>query len=172
MYWCAVKAKPQKEDFAASQLQHKGFEIFLPKIEVTRKRGSKSLKLLEPLFPGYLFVRLLLEPLVIQQVNWTPGVKYLICAGNTPVPVPEEAITLIRQRLNPQGYIVPGIQAQFPPGTRIAVRFGPFAGLVGIVERPAAKQSRVRVLLKLLQRQIPIELEAVHLERLEPAPGE
>ncbi len=172
MPWFAVNTKPKSEDFAALQLEQKGFEVFLPKIEVPRKRGSKRVNLVQPLFPGYLFVRLPPVLQAVKQVNWTPGVKYLLCAGETPVPVPEEAIALIRQRTGPRGHITPGAQVQFPPGTRVAVRFGPFAGLVGVVERPVPGRSRVRVLLDLLRRQTPIEFDPVDLDRLAGAPGE
>jgi|Deesub1362A_J573_1020465.scaffolds.fasta_scaffold00620_27 transcriptional antiterminator RfaH len=171
MFWFAVHTKPKSEDFAALQLAQKGFEVFLPKIEVTRKRGTKRFALVVPLFPGYLFIRLAPALPAVRQVNWTPGVKYLLCAGETPVPVPEEAIDLIRQRTGPRGHITPGAQAQFPPGTRVAVRFGPFAGLVGVVERPVPGRSRIRVLLDLLQRQTPLELDPVDLDRLAGAPG-
>lgn len=164
--WYAVNTKPKKEDYAAQQLERKGFEVFLPKIEVTHKRGARWFTLLEPLFPGYLFVRVAPSLRSVRQVNWTPGVKYLLCAGETPVPIPDAAITLIRQRVGPRGHISPRPQAEFPPGTRVAVRFGPFAGLVGVVDRPVSGRGRARVLLELLRRQTPIEFDAVDLDRV------
>lgn len=169
--WYAVNTKPKKEDYAAQQLERKGFEVFLPKIEVTRKRGARRFTLLEPLFPGYLFVRVAPSLRTVKQVNRTPGVKYLLCAGETPVPVPDEAIALIRQRIGPRGHISPRPQAEFPPGTRVAVRFGPFAGLVGVVERPVSGRGRVRVLLELLKRQTAVEFDGVDLDRLAWAPA-
>ncbi|ACA60204.1 NusG antitermination factor [Candidatus Desulforudis audaxviator MP104C] len=166
LQWCAVNTKPKKEDFAARQLEAKGLEVFLPRISVTRKRGASKFSLWEPLFPGYLFVKLLPEPVQVQRVNWTPGVRRLLCAGDTPVPVPDEAIALIRQRVGPGGRLTPKPQAEFPAGSRVAVRHGPFAGLLGVVEKPMSGRGRVRVLLELLQRQTAVEIDAVDLDRL------
>ena len=171
MHWCAVNTKPRNEELAAISLQRKGVEVFLPKIRVTRKRGLKRLTLHEPLFPGYLFVQIAPNLKSVHQVNWTPGVRRLLCAGEYPVPVPDEAIELIRQRVGPRGYIIPRLEQKFPPGTTVAVRFGPFAGLVGVVERPVPARGRVRVLLELLNRQTPIEVDAVDLDRVGGAPG-
>jgi transcriptional antiterminator RfaH len=164
--WYAVNTNPQKEDFAARQLEAKGWEVFLPKITVVRKRGASKLSLWEPLFPGYLFVWLVPEPVNVRRVNRTPGVRRLLCAGDTPVPVPDEAVTLIRQRVGPRGHEPPKPQAEFPAGSRVAVRHGPFAGLLGVVEKPVTGRGRVRVLLELIQRQTAVEVDAVDLDRL------
>lgn len=165
--WFAVNTKPKKEDFAAQMLEHKGFEVFLPKIPVSSKRGSKKISLIEPLFTGYLFVYTVPLLEMVGQVNWTPGVRRLLCAGGTPVPVPDAAIDLIRQRLATRNRQSPKPQGEFPVGSQVAIRHGPFAGLLGVVEKPMSGRGRVRVLLELLQRQTAVELDAVDLDRIE-----
>lgn len=166
MRWCVVNTKPKKEDYAARQLEVKGLEVFLPRIEVARKRGSKKYHLLEPLFPGYLFVKIKLVPDSVPKVNWTPGVRRLLCAEDIPLPVPDAAIDLIHRRIGPRGHLSPRPEEDFPAGSSVAVRYGPFAGLVGVVERPTSGRNRVRVLMELLQRETAIEFDAVDLERL------
>lgn len=164
MQWYAVNTNPRKEDFAARQLEAGGLDVFLPKIAAVRKRGASRLSLQEPLFPGYLFVRLLPEPICVRQVNRTPGVRRMLCSGNTPVPVPDEAVNLISLRVGPRGCQAPEPQTAFPAGSPVAVRHGPFAGLLGVVERPMPARSRVRVLLELLQRQTAVEVDAIDLD--------
>jgi hypothetical protein len=83
------------------------------------------------------FIHVALVTRLVNQVNWTPGVRRLLCAGGIPV----------------------------------AVRFGPFAGLAGVVERPVPGRSRVRVLLDLLRRQTPTDCGPADLDRLAGAPG-
>ncbi|MDQ7792483.1 MAG: hypothetical protein RDV00_10255 [Clostridia bacterium] len=54
----------------------------------------------------------------------------------------------------------------------MAVRHGPFGGLLGMVERPMSARGRVRVLLHLLQSVMPVECDAIDLDRLpEPVAG-
>jgi len=166
LHWFAVNTKPRKEDYVTRQLEAKGREVYLPKIVVVRKRGAARLSLSEPLFPGYLFVRLNSEPTAVQAVNWTPGVRRLLCSGGTPVPVPDAAIDLIRQRLAPRGRQTLKPQADFLVGSQVAIRQGPFAGLLGVVEKPISGKGRVRVLLELLQRQITLEIDGIDLDRL------
>lgn len=169
MIWCAVNTKPQKEDYAAKQLALKNIEIFLPKIEVTRKRGGQRQTLPEPLFPGYLFVRVSTSPDVVGKVNWTPGVRRLLCTGETPVPVPDEAINLIQQRLALAGADAPAPGQSLLPGTRVAVRNGPLAGLLGVVDKPASGRGRVKVLLQFLQQETPVICNAIDLDIVKPA---
>lgn len=163
LHWYAVNTNPQKEDFAARLLETEGWEVFLPKVTVVRKQGASRINLREPLFPGYLFVRLLAEPLNVWQVNRTMGVRRLLCAGDTPVPVPGAAIELLRQRLAPRGRQLPRPPAGFLVGSQVAICHGPFAGLLGVVEKPMSGRGRVRVLLELLQRQTVVEVDAIDL---------
>ncbi|MDA8097037.1 MAG: hypothetical protein M0028_05645 [Clostridia bacterium] len=166
MYWCAVNTKPKNENLAARHLEMKGLKVFLPKIEVIRKRGSAKLTLVEPLFPGYLFVRvpLLLES--VSQVNWTPGVRRMLCSGDIPVPVPDSAIKLIQERVGPRDHITLPPENAFPVGTKIAVRHGPFAGLLGVVDKPMSGRGRVRVLLQMLQREMSVECDVIDIDQL------
>lgn len=172
MNWCAVNTKPRNEDLAARQLELKRIKVFLPKIEISRKKGSSRITRIEPLFPGYLFVRIALTAQAVNKVNWTPGVRRLLCAGEIPVPVPDEAIDLIRQRIGPWDHIKPRLEDEFSVGSRVAVRYGPFVGLIGVVERPMSARGRVRVLLQLLHSTMPVECRAVDLDRLpDPEPA-
>jgi Transcription termination factor nusG len=50
-FWGVVRSLPMNERFAASQLELRGFETFLPLIQT--KRAT------QPLFGGYLFCRIL-----------------------------------------------------------------------------------------------------------------
>lgn len=166
MIWCAVNTKPQKEEYAAKQLEMKGLKIFLPRIEVTRKRGTKKMQLLDPLFPGYLFVRLAQAPKYVSQVNWTPGVRRLLCCGETPVPVPDEAINLIQQRLNLRTQATSQVEHEFAPGTQVCIINGPLAGLLGVVDKPMTGKGRVRVLLQFLRQVTPVELDITDLDKV------
>ncbi len=172
MNWCAVNTKPRNEDLAARQLELKRIKVFLPKIEISRKKGSSRITRIEPLFPGYLFVRIALTAQAVNKVNWTPGVRRLLCAGEMPVSVPDMAIDLIKQRIGPRDHLTLKPEEEFPVGSRVAVRHGPFAGLLGVVERPMSARGRVRVLLQLLHSTMPVECRAVDLDRLpDPEPA-
>ena len=161
--WYAVHTKPRQEDRVSWQLatQH-GLRVFLPKLAVAKRRRNRRVSVIETLFPSYLFVHMPLEPGPWHAVKWTPGVKTLVGTGDVPVPVPDGAIDLLVERCA-DGNIV-AWKSVFEAGAQVRIRYGPFAGLVGIFERSTTQAERVRVLLDLLGRQVPVEVDPVDLE--------
>jgi len=56
--WVVVQTKPRQEDTAFANLQQQGYSAYLPRLAVPRRRREQWVTVREPLFPGYLFVRL------------------------------------------------------------------------------------------------------------------
>lgn len=161
MAWYAVHTKPRQEDRVSSRLGEHGLDVFLPKVHVRRRRRGCGMSLIEPLFPGYLFVAVTLTPDVWNAVRWAPGVRAILGCDGVPSPVPDEPIALIKRHLAADGVIRP--KEAFAPGDRVRIKDGPCAGLIGIMERHASRAGRVRVLLSMLHGAT-IELEDVDLE--------
>ncbi len=143
--WYVVQTKVRAEGRVGTRLTSRNIETFLPQIENLRRRRHPRI---EPLFPGYLFVRLILSPATLDAVRWTPGVRRLLGVGDSPVPVDEQVIGTIRSGINSEGYIRPAVP--FAPGDRVRIAEGPMAGLYGILERPASRAYRVRILLEVM----------------------
>jgi transcriptional antiterminator RfaH len=116
----------------------------------------------EPLFPSYLFVRMTLDPHPWYTVKWTPGVKRIVSTGEVPTPVPVEVIGMLRERCGDEGLM--SWHPSMRPGAHVQVVYGPFAGLQGILERPAGRGERVRVLLELMGCRTPVEMDATDIE--------
>jgi transcriptional antiterminator RfaH len=162
--WFAVHTKPRAEDKVVVHLGYRGIPTFLPRLLVRHRHGSRRWEAQEPLFPGYLFARFLPEPYVISGVRWTPGVVKLLGDGERPVPLADEVVTYLQERVGERGYVVPS--PTFSQGTRVRFRSGPFACLEGIIERYAPRSDRVRVLLELLTLRVSVEVDAGHLTRV------
>lgn len=161
--WYAVQTKPRQEEHVRYWLRERtGLTVFLPKIEDLRKRGSKRVTIIEPLFPSYLFVEMRLEPEAWYAVKWTPGVRRIVSTGEVPTPVPIEMIHLLRQRCV-EGEVIPW-GSTLCAGATVQVVHGPFAGLQGILERPASRGERVRVLLQLMGSTARVEMDVTDIE--------
>ncbi|MDR7470924.1 MAG: transcription termination/antitermination NusG family protein [Armatimonadota bacterium] len=163
--WYAVEVKRYCESRVVRHLALRAVPSFLPFIEVTRRNGGRRLSRLEPLFPGYLFVHvppLRSDPRVWHIVRWSPGVRSILGSGGIPVPVPEEVIGAIQERVGELGYIKPGLR--FSPGARVRILNGPLQGLEAIFDRPMSRAGRVRILLELLGQQRAVEVDALDLE--------
>ena len=161
--WFAVQTKPKAEEKAISFLSLKSVPTFLPRLLVRRRHGSRRWQALEPLFPSYLFAKFAPEPRMIDSVRWTPGVRKVLGDEEAPISVPEEVVEFLLARVSQRGFILPG-QA-FAPGMKVRFKGGPLAYLEGIIERPASRAERVRVLLELLNQRVSVEVDINELER-------
>lgn len=164
--WYAVQSKRHNEHRVARFLGQKGVPAFLPLLEVTRWYGPRRIRLLEPLFPGYLFARTLrmqTAPAAWDAVRWAPGVRTILGTDTGPTPVPDEVIMAIQERVRDLGFVRPR-----PPGRgqRVRIRGGPFAGLEAVFDQPLSREGRVRVFLSLLGQERRVELDLADLERI------
>jgi transcription antitermination factor NusG len=129
-----------------------------------RKRRSQRMTVVEPLFPSYVFVRMSLDPDPWYAVKWTPGVKRIVGVGETPTPVPSEAMQLLLDRCGGGDIIQWRLRLQ--EGDPVRVICGPFAGLEGILDRPTSGGERVRVLLHLLGSTTAVEMDVTDIEHV------
>lgn len=162
--WFAIQTKPRNEEKALCFLSRKSIPTFLPRLMVRRRHGSRTWQALEPLFPGYLFGRFVPEAEVIDKVRWTPGISRILGAEGEPVPVPEDFIAHLWERLAERGYVTPA--PNLLPGTRVRFKGGPFALLEAVIDRPASRVDRVRVLLGLLNLHVSVEVDIDYLEHV------
>jgi len=147
-------------------VNERAYDVTDEDVEALRRWRGRTIRRLEALFPSYLFVRMTLEPETWHTVNWTPGVKRIVGTDEVPVPVPDEAIDLIKARCQ-AGDVVPWA-SNLRPGSHVRIKDGPLAGLEGVLERVAPRSERVRVLLSLLQTPARVEIEIVDLEEVSP----
>ena len=71
--------------------------------------------------------------------------------GETPIPVDDEIIKLIRSQHDESGYVK--LEDSIGPGDTVVVRDGLFKGIHGIFERNVSNSDRVIILLKSIQFQ-------------------
>ena len=161
--WYCVRSKPNKEDFLCNQLRLREIEIFYPclRIKPVNPRASK----VRPYFPGYLFVSIDLNEIGTNALQWMPGALGLVFYGSEPVPVQDELINAIRNRVEAANTSYDEWLLGLKPGDTVRVVAGPFAGYEGIFDVRLAGSERVRIFLSLLeQQQRKLELPATHIQ--------
>jgi transcriptional antiterminator RfaH len=147
-YWTVAQTESQRETVAVEHLQRGGFETYLPKIK-TRKR-------IEPLFPGYIFVRIVDQ---WHAINATIAVLRVLTVCEHPAVLDDRIIAEIRQRESPSGFVrLPTPQR----GRRVRILRGSFAEHIGIYDGPW--KDRERVLLSLLGRMCTIHVPQADLQ--------
>ena len=71
--WYVIQTKPRQEDRAQHFLSEKGFEAYLPKMEMVNVRKNRRALTQKALFPSYLFTRFEQQE-SLAHVRWTKGV--------------------------------------------------------------------------------------------------
>ena len=141
------------------QLDSKGIENFLPLYDKLSQWKDRKKHIQMPLFPGYLFVRIL--PIERIEVLKTHGAVNIVGNAGTPLPIPEEQILKI------QTFIEEGLKYDPHPylriGSRIRIIEGPLNGIEGILVRKKNKSCLV-VSIDLIQRSVAVEIQSWKLE--------
>ena len=159
--WFVVRTKVRREQYAEWQLARRGVQTFLPRICEPARAGIHHV--IAPLFPGYLFVHIDIETQHFDVV-WTPGVSKFVSFGATPCPLEDAVVEYLRARAGVEGII--RAYPVFRSGDHVRVKYGPFAGLEGVIESPVSGRGRVRILMELLRRQTRVELPQEFVDRV------
>jgi transcriptional antiterminator RfaH len=102
----------------------------------------------KPLFPGYFFARFS-SLISLQAVESARGVLHVIKSGVWPIPVDDEIIREIQERVAADGLICLQ-RREFKIGERVSIQEGPFAGMMGKLEAELDDRRRVAILLETL----------------------
>lgn len=160
-YWAAAQLQPQRDQLALHCLQHRGFEIYAPRLRDRRVvRGCKVTRT-PLLFPSYVFVFIDLQ---WSDARWAPGVVRLVMDGVAPARVSASLITALKAREVGGLIELPPPPPRFRRGDYVQVLRGPFSGKVGLFAgmRP---HDRVAVLLTMLGGSRRVELSGAGVER-------
>ncbi len=155
--WYIVFTKPRKEELVSFYLQREKIPVFFPKIKEKTQRGRRVITVLNPLFPGYLFVRAELTTEIYNKIQWTRGVRRILGDGDGPTPIDNEVIEFLLEQTSKEGVIRPLVQ--FKEGDRMRIKYGPFRDLIGIIKDPIPKDGRIKVLMDIIKKSADIEVD-------------
>jgi transcription antitermination factor NusG len=166
--WYALQVRTKFATVAAITLASKGYDIFLPtyvqehRLQPIPKGRTREL----PLFPGYLFCRFDVNERFMPILT-TPGVMSILCAGSTPLSIPEHEITAIQTMVH--SGLQPKPWPDLPIGTRVLIEKGPLAGVEGTALR-VDNCYKLVVSVALLQRSIAVEISRDWARPIEAEP--
>lgn len=157
MAWYCVRTKPKHDHIAAANLRRNlGLEVFNPSLRFERTTRKGVRRVTESLFPGYIFVRCALEK-SFDQIQSANGVAALVHFGRLVPPIPDSIIEELQAYFPSAEPML--VEDQILPGEEVAVGEGPFSGMKATVLRVLPARQRVQVLLDILGRPAPLELD-------------
>jgi transcription antitermination factor NusG len=157
--WWAVYTRHQHEKTLAEMLSLKGFEVFLPLYESTRRWKDRKKVIELPLFPCYLFIRGCIDHKL--KVLTTPGVHMILHRGQQIAAIPDEEIESIQRAIGTRCLVEP--HPFLKCGMRVRVVRGSLEGLQGILVR---KKNLFRLVLSvdMLMQSVSVEVETSDVE--------
>lgn len=146
-HWYLIQFKPNSHRLAESNLHRQGFETFLPMQQITRRKASRFVNDLKPLFPGYMFIKVNAKRVPWRTINSTIGVSRLVSFGGKPKAVPRQLISGLMLRYDTSGTLLTANSLNY--GDSVEMLSGPFSNFIATVDTIDSEQ-RIWVLVELM----------------------
>ena len=155
--WYCARTKPKHEHIAAANLRKNlNLEVFHPRLRIERATRRGVVRVSEPLFPCYIFFRCLIDE-KLGEIQRTSGVSTVVHFAHK---IPKIADTVIEELKECfEGEETMTVEDRLSPGDEVIVAEGAFRGMRAFVLRVMPARRRVQVLLDVLGRPTPAELD-------------
>lgn len=148
------------------QMENLIFQVMIPEeIRIEKKADGTTKEKLVKIFPGYVFIELIVTDDSWFVVRNTPGVTGFLGSsggGTKPVPLPPEEINPILKKCG----LIEETKLDVTIGEQVKVITGPFANQVGKVDDVDHDKREVKVLVDMFGRQTPVELSFDDIEKI------
>jgi len=170
--WYVVHAYSGREIQVAQQLRQRVesmgledqvLEILIPTQEKIEVRSGQKQKVKEKIFPGYLLVKMVLNDNSWLTVRTTNGITGFVGVGDKPTPLEESEVKVIQDFIK---LAAPKFKAKFSVGEAVKITDGLFADSLGTIESIDEEKGKVRVLVNMFDREIPVELSFLQVSKI------
>jgi transcriptional antiterminator NusG len=157
-HWYALYTRSHCEQLVFDQLVVKGFDLFLPRIEVWSQRGGKRHLISVPMFPGYLFLRHAMDKASYIDVRKARGlVRILGERWDRLSVVPDAEIEAVQTVLNAALPVMS--HPYLREGQRVRITRGLLTGVEGILVQSKPAKGLLILSVDLLQRSVAVEVD-------------
>jgi len=153
------------ERIARASMQDKFGRMLVPTEEVVEVKNGQRKTTERRLFPGYVFIEMIMDDDTWHLVKHTNKVTGFVGgAKNRPAPISEAEVQKIVSQMQ-EGTEKPRHKVEFMVGELVRVKEGPFTDFNGSVEDVNYEKNRVRVSVMIFGRSTPVELEFSQIEK-------
>ena len=152
---------PNSHRLAERNLHRQGFETFLPIQKITRRKASRFVSDLKPLFPRYMFVSVNAGLAPWRTINSTIGVSKLVSFEGKPKPFSLRLISGLMLRCDASGTLLP--PKSLNEGDSVEMLTGPFANFIATVDTIDPEQ-RIWVLMDFMGQKTRMQITTDQLQ--------
>lgn len=170
--WYVIHTYSGYEDRTKANLEHriesmdvkdKVFQVIVPTEDEVEIRGGQKHTVARKMLPGYILVQMVLDGESWYVVRNTPGVTGFVASGSQPIPLEEEEVDRILDRMKTA---VPKVNIGFSEGDNVRIMEGPFAEFIGTVDEINLEKGKLRLMVSFFGRETPIELELAQVQTI------
>jgi transcriptional antiterminator NusG len=144
-------------------VEDKIFSVVIPTREIVVVKKGKKTKATEKVFPGYILVKMVLDDDSWLVVRTTEGVTGFVGAGLKPTPISDKEVDAIMKFVEQEQ---PKFKTKFSVGEAVKITEGPFNDFLGTVEAIDEARGKVKVLVSIFDRETPVELDFLQVQKL------
>lgn len=159
-HWYAIQTRPRHEKKVAAELEEKSIESYLPLLNQMHRWSDRRKLIQVPLFPGYVFVRSKLDPILRYSILSIWGALSFVGPQRDASPIPDTQIEDIRTLLKTKVSLSP--YPFLKVGQRVRVRGGALDGMEGILVTNGHK--RLVISVESIQRSLSVTIEGYDVE--------
>ena len=158
-YENAVKTAIEK--FVANRhLEDMILDIQIPLETVTEVTDSGETKEVErKVFPGYVLVKMIMTDDTWHLIRNIRGVTGFVGPEGKPVPLTDDEIYAL-------GVEKKVVEVNYKKGDMVSIIDGAFEGVIGVVDNVDTDNNSVRVVISMLGRETPVDLELDQVEAI------
>ena len=135
-------------------------EVKVPTETVTEIRDDGTKKEVErKIFPGYVLIKMIMTDESWYIVRNITGVTGFVGTGNKPVPLHDYEIYAL-------GVEKKVVEVNYKKGDMVSIIDGAFEGVIGVVDNVDTDNNSVRVVISMLGRETPVDLELDQVEAI------
>ena len=156
-------ARNLKQRIESFGMEDKIFNVIVPIEKKIKIKSGKRKTVDEKIYPGYVLVEMIVTDDSWYVVRNTPRVTGFVGSGTTPIPVSDEEIKNLQKRM---GVEEPKYKIDFSAGDVVKIIDGPFNEFDGKVSEIDEERGRVKVLVSMLGRETPVELDFLQVKKI------
>jgi transcription termination/antitermination protein NusG len=163
------KVKTNLEHRIVSMNQAPRFRrVVVPTEQVIETKDGQKVQTEKRVLPGYVLVNMDLNDEAWTVVKNTPGVTGFVGAGAKPVPLAQgEVDRILHTGAAAAGAAAVRSQVEFTLGESVKVTSGPLSDFDGEIVDVNADQQKLKVLVDIFERQVPVELGFDQVKKLD-----
>lgn len=159
--WYAVQTRPRFEKKVHSTLLNKGLDVFLPLSKQIRRWSDRRAQIEVPLFPCYLFARIVPLPANRLLILRASGVISFVGTHGQGIPIPDSQIENLQILANSN--VATCEYPYMKLGQRVRIRGGCLEGVEGVLLARDG-DSKIVVSVDAIQRSLAISMNGYDVE--------